>query len=190
MKIAVFCGASEPHNEHFTTAAQQLGKSISACGHTLVYGGSNLGLMGTVSSAALQQNGYVVAIIPTLFSDKIINSQKVSELIKVRNMAERKERMLAMCDMFVALPGGIGTIDEVVEVMVANQLKLFGAAEGKHIVKPVILLNIDSFFDNFISHIEHIKAEGLMRSNNGMAVCGSVSEAMACIEGKVHTQTI
>ena len=169
--IAVFCASSQPHTTAFTAAARQLGIRIASHGHTLVYGGSNLGLMGTVSSAALEAGGQVVGIIPTLFSEEIISSQRVSQLIRVGSMAERKERILAMSDAFVALPGGIGTIDEVSEVMVANQLQ--------QMEKPIILLNLNGFYDPFLKQLEWIKAEGMMRANGGLIVATSVDECMS-----------
>ena len=155
MHIAVFCGSSMPHNKEIVEAAAALGRRIAQEGHTLVYGGSNLGLMGIVSGAALEAGGRVVGVIPTLFSDDIIHSQRVTELVRVRSMAERKEYIIARSDAFVALPGGIGTLDEVLEVMVANQLK--------RIDKPIALYNPDGFFDPFIQQIDRMGAEGFFR---------------------------
>jgi hypothetical protein len=89
MNISVFCGASLPHSEQITEAARQLGRAIARGGHTLLYGGSNLGLMGAMSGAALQEGGRVVGVIPTFFSDDIIHSQPVSELVRVRTLDEQ-----------------------------------------------------------------------------------------------------
>ena len=168
MNIAVFCGSSKPRNDEYTDAARQLGRMLVEAGHTLVYGGSNLGLMGEVSGAALSAGGHVVGIIPTTFSEAIITSQPVSELVRVRSMAERKERIMKLCDAFVALPGGIGTIDEVSEVMVANQLG--------HICKPMLLLNMNGFYEPFLQQLRLFKDEGLMRSDGGLRVATTVRE--------------
>ena len=173
MKVAVFCGSSIPREGRYVDVARELGRRIAECGHTLVYGGSNLGLMGVVSGAALEAGGHVVGIIPTTFSEKIINSQPVTELVRVRSMGERKEMMIRTCDAFVALPGGIGTVDEVSEVMVANQLG--------HIDKPMILLNFDGFYEPFIALMHHIKEEGLMRSDAGLVAVESVEEVLCRI---------
>ena len=194
MNIAVFCGSSMPHNKEIIEAAAVLGSRIAQEGHTLVYGGSNLGLMGAVSGAALEAGGRVIGVIPTLFSDDIIHSQPVTELVRVRSMAERKERILEMCDAFVALPGGIGTIDEVSEVMVMNQLGLVrdrsGAShqhwqrvlDGTYKTKPMILLNIDGYYNPFLEQLRVIKEEDLMHSDAGLVSLNSVSEILEYLD--------
>lgn len=159
MNISVFCGATLPHNKAYIDAARQLGRLIALEGHTLLYGGSNLGLMGVVSSAALAEGGTVVGVIPTLFSEEIILSQPVTQLVRVSSLAERKTHLLAHSDAFIALPGGIGTLDEVTEVMVANQLQ--------HTNKPVMLINLDGYYDPFLQQLERFQTEGLMRSQTG-----------------------
>ena len=166
MHISVFCGASLPHSEQITEAARQLGRAIARGGHTLLYGGSNLGLMGATSGAALQEGGRVVGVIPTFFSDDIIHSQPVSELVRVRTLAERKEYLIAHSDAFVALPGGIGTLDEVLEVMVDNQLH--------HLGKPMILLNLGGYYNHFLAQLDAMRAEGLLRSTAGLVAVESV----------------
>ncbi len=158
MHIAVFCGSSMPRNKEMVEAAAALGRRIAQEGHTLVYGGSNLGLMGVVSGAALQEGGRVVGVIPTFFSDDIIHSQPVSELVRVRTLAERKEYLIAHSDAFVALPGGIGTLDEVFEVLVANQL---GQCS-----KPMGLLNTQGFFNPQIEMLRRMESEGLYNLTN------------------------
>ncbi|MBR0170614.1 MAG: TIGR00730 family Rossman fold protein [Bacteroidales bacterium] len=170
MNISVFCGASLPHSEQITEAARQLGRAIARGGHTLLYGGSNLGLMGATSGAALQEGGRVVGVIPTFFSDDIIHSQPVSELVRVRTLAERKEYLIAHSDAFVALPGGIGTLDEVLEVMVANQLH--------HLGKPMILLNLGGYYNPFLAQLDAMRAEGLLRSSAGLVAAASVEECL------------
>ena len=171
MNISVFCGASLPRSEQITEAARQLGRAIARGGHTLLYGGSNLGLMGVTSGAALQEGGRVVGVIPTFFSDDIIHSQPVSELVRVRTLAERKEYLIAHSDAFVALPGGIGTIDEVSEVMVMNQLQIVDGQrilDSSYRTKPMILLNIDGYYNPFLEQLRLVKEEGLMRSAEGL----------------------
>ena len=174
MKIAVFCGSGLPGDSRITKAAETLGRRLAEEGHTLIYGGSNLGLMGVVSGAALQEGGHVVGVIPTLFSEEIIQSQLVTELVRVRSMAERKEYIIARSDAFVALPGGIGTLDEVLEVMVANQLK--------QIDKPMYLLNMDGFFNPFLEQLRIIKENGLMRCDGGLVVASSVLETLELLD--------
>lgn len=152
--IGVFCASHIGRNPLFQSAAQQMGRLIASQGRTLVYGGSNLGYMGTVSTAALDQGGRVISVIPTIFSEEIINSQPRAETIRVNSMQERKTRMLEMCGAFVALPGGIGTLDEISEVLMSNQLKLCH--------KPIGLLNIEGYFSHLIELIRHMEQEGLV----------------------------
>ena len=152
MNISVFCGATLPHNQEYTNAAKQLGQLIAQGGHTLLYGGSNLGLMGTVSSAVLEGGGHVVGVIPSFFTEEIILSQPVTELVRVASMAERKEYLIAHSDAFIALPGGIGTLDETFEVMVSNQLGLCH--------KPMGLLDTNHFFGHLIEMLEQMERDG------------------------------
>ena len=170
MNISVFCASSQPHNTRIAEAAAELGHRLALGGHTLLYGGSNLGLMGVVSSAALQEGGRVVGVIPTLFSEEIIRSQPVTELVRVRSMAERKEYIIARSDAFVALPGGIGTLDEVLEVMVANQLK--------QIDKPMYLLNLDGFYNLFLEQLRQMHQMGFVRATGeaSLHAVGSTDE--------------
>ena len=185
MHIAVFCGSSMPRNKEIVEAAAALGRRIAQEGHTLVYGGSNLGLMGVVSGAALEEGGRVVGVIPNLFSDDIIHSQRVTELVRVRSMAERKERIMEACDAFVALPGGIGTIDEVSEVMVMNQLQIVDGKrvlDGSYRTKPMILLNIDGYYNPFLEQLRLTKEEGLMRSDAGLLAAADVNEIFSFLE--------
>lgn len=175
MNIAVFCGASLPRNTRFVDAARELGRAIAEGGHTLIYGGSNLGLMGVVSAAALNLDnrvgsaaGRVVGVIPTLFSEDIIRSQAVTELVRVGSMAERKDYIIRHSDAFIALPGGIGTLDEVSEVMVANQLQ--------HLGRPMILLNLDSYYNPFLAQLDAMRAEGLLRADGGLVSVDSVDD--------------
>ena len=181
MNISVFCASSQPRNPRIAEAAAELGRRLALGGHTLLYGGSNLGLMGTLSSTALEQGGRVVGVIPTLFSEDIIRSQSVTELVRVRSMAERKEYLIAHSDAFVALPGGIGTIDEIAEVMSANQLQI---VDGKRVLdgsfrpKPMILLNIDGYFDPFLAQIQRAHEEGLMRTIAGLVAVTNVLDIL------------
>ena len=181
MNISVFCGSSMPRNKEIVEAARGLGRQLALAGHTLLYGGSNLGLMGAVSGAALEAGGHVVGVIPNLFSEEIILSQPVTELVRVASMAERKEYLIAHSDAFVALPGGIGTIDEISEVLVSNQLQIVNnrrALDGSFLTKPMILLNLDGYYDFFLVQLLHIRRQGLMRSEAGLVSVGSVGEIM------------
>ena len=175
--VALFCGSSMPHNKEIVEAAAALGRRIAQEGHTLVYGGSNLGLMGVVSSAAMNEGGRVVAVIPTLFPEDIIQSQLVSEIIRVRSMAERKERIIAMCGAFVALPGGIGTLDELFEVAVANQLRRFSRNADKP-AKPMIMFDVDGFYSSLLSQLDLMRKEGLLHGDCGLLSATTLDETI------------
>ena len=153
MNISVFCGATLPRNPEYIHAARHLGQLLAQGGHTLLYGGSNLGLMGTVSGAVLEGGGRVVGVIPSFFTEEIILSQPVTELVRVATIAERKEYLIAHSDAFIALPGGIGTIDETFEVHVANQRGLCS--------KPMGLLNTLGFLNPQYDMLRRMEADGL-----------------------------
>jgi uncharacterized protein (TIGR00730 family) len=151
--IGLFCGSHCGSNPLFKQIAEQLGELIAANDYTLVYGGSSWGLMGVVASKVLENNGKVVGIIPDFFSENVVEQREIT-IHKVKSMAERKEMMADMADVFVALPGGIGTLDEVTEIMSMNQLGL--------IAKPIGLLNSNNFFDPFLKQIDNMFAEDLI----------------------------
>ena len=114
MNISVFCASSQPRNTRIAEAAAELGRRLAIGGHTLLYGGSNLGLMGTLSGAALGHGGRVVGVIPTLFSEDIIRSQRVTELVRVRSMAERKEYLIAHSDAGLV---SVKTVDDIFSIL-------------------------------------------------------------------------
>lgn len=151
--IGLFCGSHTGNNPLFARKAAELGKLIADGKLTLIYGGSSWGLMGIAASEVMNANGNVVGIIPDFFSDNVVEQRNII-LHKVKSMAERKEMMASMADVFVALPGGIGTLDEVTEIMSMNQLGL--------IAKPIGLLNIDGFFDPFLRQMSIMQNEGLI----------------------------
>lgn len=182
MNITVFCASSKPCDNTIANAAAELGRSIALNGHTLLYGGSNLGLMGTVSGSALNAGGRVVAVIPDFFSEEIINSQPVNEIIRVKSMAERKEYLIEKSDAFIALPGGIGTLDEVLEVMVYNQL---GPLRNPgHRDKPMILYNPGGFYDPFLIQLDHMGKNGFFRSGRRPSIISSstIEEIMKSLD--------
>lgn len=152
--ICVFCGSHFGNNPNFDTAAEELGRTMAVQGRELIYGGSNCGYMGTVSSAAIKAGGRVVGVIPTFFTDAVITSQPVDELIMAESMGERKRIMSDRCDAFVALPGGVGTLDEITEMLTANQLGFC--------IKPIALLNVDGYFDCFIAQMDRLLKDGLV----------------------------
>lgn len=167
--IAVFCGSHLGRNPHFQSAAQELGQLIASQGRTLVYGGSDRGYMGTVSTAALDGGARAIGIIPTLFSDDVIYSQPRAEIVLVGSMQERKSRIIDISDAFIALPGGVGTLDELSEVLMSNQL---GCC-----CKPMGLLNIDGYFDPLLQQLRYMLDEGLLGPGTEGAILSDSSPA-------------
>ncbi|MDY5969682.1 MAG: TIGR00730 family Rossman fold protein [Bacteroidales bacterium] len=167
MKIGVFCGSQMGRNPRFAKVSAEMGCLIARRGDTFVYGGSNWGYMGVSSGAALQEGGRVVGVIPSIFHEDVIQSQPVTELVVVSSMAERKQRIAEMSDAFIALPGGVGTLDEVTEMLTNNQLG-FGC-------KPVGLLNVDGFYDCFLQQLRLMLDEGLLRQSNFATVLSSAT---------------
>lgn len=152
--IAVFCASHLGRNPIFESTAQALGQLIALQGRTLIYGGSDRGYMGSVSTAALDGGARVIGVIPTLFSQEVINSQPRAETVLVESMQERKSYMLQQSDAFIALPGGIGTLDEISEVLMSNQLGIC--------CKPMGLLNVDGYFDPLLQQIGRMIEEDLL----------------------------
>lgn len=176
-RICVFCGSHFGNNPNFETAAAKFGTRIAEEGRELIYGGSNCGYMGTVSTAAIKAGGRVVGVIPSFFTDAVITSQPVDELIMVDTMGERKRIMSERCDAFVALPGGVGTLDEITEMLTANQLGFD--------VKPIALLNVDGYYDCFIAQMERLLKDGLVNRTtyNSMFAADSVARLLEMIDG-------
>jgi uncharacterized protein (TIGR00730 family) len=138
MNIAVYCGSSSGNNPKFIESAKILGRWIGENGHTLVYGGASKGLMGAVAGAVIEAGGKVIGVIPDV---AIIQARKhtgLTELIETKSMAERKSKMVELADAFVALPGGIGTLDEITEVMSLSSLEI--------IKGPVVLYDTDGYY--------------------------------------------
>ncbi len=156
-KLCVYCGSSPGRNPTYAEAARRLGRALAEAGIGLVYGGGSLGLMGEVARACLEAGGHVTGIIPEFLIREEIMLEGVNELIVTANMHERKMSMFEQSDGFCALPGGIGTLEELVEISTWAQL-------GQH-VKPIILANISGYWDPLLQLVEHMREEGFFRSS-------------------------
>ena len=154
--VCVFCGSGSGKSPVYQRAALTLGRDLANAGIGLVYGGGSLGLMGEVARAVLGNNGKVTGIIPGFLSEKEKMLRDVDELIVTENMHERKALMFERSDAFVALPGGIGTLEELVEQLTWSQL-------GRH-TKPIIVANIDGFWDPLMGLLKHMSDEQFIRS--------------------------
>ncbi len=156
--VCVFCGASIGANPLYREAAIALGQAIARRGLTLVYGGGAVGLMGIVADAALAAGGEVIGIIPQSLKDAEIGHAGLTRLEVVNGMHARKARMAALSDAFIALPGGLGTLEELFEVWTWGQL-------GYH-AKPLGLLDVNGFYTKLGSFLDHIVDEGFVRAQH------------------------
>ena len=177
--LCIYCGSGHGNDPVFTETAEALGHMLAAENIRLVYGGGSVGLMGTVARAALAKGGQVTGIIPQFLVDREVMLPEVSELIVTLDMHERKRLMFEHSDAFVALPGGIGTLEEVVEQMTWAQL-------GRH-KKPVMLANINGFWDPLVSLFEHMSASAFIRPGFELSygVATSVDQILPKIRKRV-----
>lgn len=153
--VCVYCGSGFGGDPAFADAARRLGTALARAGVKLVYGGGNVGLMGTVAGATLDAGGTVTGIIPDFLKSRERMLDAVQETIVVSDMHTRKRLMFDRADAFVALPGGIGTLEELVEQLTWAQL-------GQH-RKPILLLSVNGFWDPLITLIDHMRAHGFIR---------------------------
>ena len=153
--ICVFCGSSLGNDLIYKEKAEALGKIIAKENSTLVFGGSNLGLMGIIADAVLNNGGKVIGVIPEYLFNKGIAHTGLTELNVVKNMNDRKAMMIGLSDAFIAMPGGYGTLDEITEILSLNQLNMIG--------KPCSLFNIKGYFNDYLKQLDHSVKEKLLR---------------------------
>jgi uncharacterized protein (TIGR00730 family) len=156
--IVVYCGSNPGKNPVYKEAAYELGKKLCQKEINVVYGGGNLGLMGTVADGALENGGCVTGIIPNFLAKLEVAHKTLTELHFVDTMHERKAKMVSMSDGVITLPGGYGTMDELFEILAWSQLKIFHG--------PVGVLNINGFYDHLIAHCDKMMEEGFLRPEN------------------------
>ncbi len=155
--ICVYCGSGPGSNPRFIEAAIALGKVLAEKRIRLVYGGGSIGLMGALATSVLDHGGTVTGIIPDFLTSRENALTRVQELIVTPDMHERKRLMFERSDAFVALPGGVGTLEELVEQMTWKQL-------GRH-SKPILLANIDGFWEPLLALLAHMRATQFIRPN-------------------------
>ncbi|MBR1193186.1 TIGR00730 family Rossman fold protein [Bradyrhizobium sp. AUGA SZCCT0240] len=153
--VCVYCGSGSGSNHRFLEAATALGKVFAENSIRLVYGGGSVGLMGAVAKSVLDHGGAVTGIIPDFLANRERMNPNLTELVVTPDMHERKRLMFERSDAFVALPGGVGTLEELVEQMTWQQL-------GRH-TKPVLLANIDNFWEPLIALLTHMRANQFIR---------------------------
>jgi uncharacterized protein (TIGR00730 family) len=152
--VAVFCGSRVGAREEYMLAADGFGRELAAREFTLVYGGGNVGLMGALADGALDLGGQVVGVIPDFLRDREVCHEGLTELVVVDDLFERKAIMIERADAFVALPGGIGTYDEILEVIAWRQLR--------QLRQPIGVLNVGGYFDPWLASLRHAVDEGFV----------------------------
>ena len=176
MKIAVYLGSSFGNDPAFRESAEEIGSWIARAGHTLIYGGSGVGLMGTLADAALRFGGEVVGVEPQFFIDDGLVHEGIAKTVATETMAERKVLMMEMGEAYIALPGGIGTLDEISEVIALATL-------DKH-AKPCIIYNKNGYYDSLKAVFDDMVAAGFLTEDARGKVCfadslGAVKAALA-----------
>ena len=159
MNICVYCGSSRGYDTSIHRQAEEFARQLSGKGHRLIYGGGSIGIMGILADTVMKNGGEVTGVIPKDLFRKEVAHQGITELITVDDMHQRKSTMADLADAFVALPGGFGTLEELFEIITWNQIGIFR--------KPVVVLNLNSFFNPVIQMIEQAIDAGFIKPHNG-----------------------
>jgi uncharacterized protein (TIGR00730 family) len=175
-RLAVYCGSASGSTENFADATRATARAMTDAGVDLVYGGGRLGLMGLIADSVLASGGKVFGVIPHALVDLEVAHTGLTELYRVANMHERKAKMTDLADAFLALPGGIGTLDELFEAWSWNAL-------GYH-AKPFCLLNVDGFWDGLIEFCDHARVSGFMsqQRRDQLLVASTPDEALKLLD--------
>lgn len=158
MNICVFCGSASGNDPVYAGAARDLGEYLASEGHTLVYGGGNVGLMGVLADAVLANGGEVIGVIPDFLMRREVAHMALTKLEIVDTMHLRKQRMAELSNAFIAMPGGWGTLDELAEILTWRQLGL--------ITQPIGILNVKKFFDPLLASMRTMVEEGFLKASH------------------------
>ncbi|MBQ9068047.1 MAG: TIGR00730 family Rossman fold protein [Eggerthellaceae bacterium] len=174
MNITVYCGVALGNSPAYKQSAIDLGTWMAQAGHTLVYGGGGIGMMGALANAVLDHGGNVLGIIPQFLVDREQLNPRIVNPVVVQTMAERKKLLCDNADAFVMLPGGIGTFEEITEVL--SQIKLGFIAE------PVFIVNIEGCYDHFVASLNELCRNGFLKEEESpYTVVASIAELAAVI---------
>jgi uncharacterized protein (TIGR00730 family) len=175
--VAVFCASATGTRLIYRDAAEELGRSLARRNIGLVYGGSNVGLMKAVAEAALALNGKVIGVIPEVLVDLEVAHHGITELHVTSTMHTRKALIGEKADAFIALPGGFGTFEELFEVLAWHTLKIHA--------KPILLLNVNGFYDKLLVFLDDCVAEGMLKpkSRELLLVADNVEDALTQLLG-------
>ena len=158
MKICVFCGSSMGNKKEYSDAANHVGEYFVKNNIELIYGGADVGLMKILADVVLAGGKKVIGVMPHMLIEKEVEHKGITQLIEVSSMAERKEKLIEISDGFIAMPGGIGTLDELVEVLIMNQLRISD--------KPIGILNIEGYFDSLLQFFRDTVDSGFVREEH------------------------
>lgn len=173
MNICVYCGSSPGNSPQIIERAKEFGRLMAERNHTLIYGGSSLGIMGTVADSVMVHGSEVIGVIPENLFSKEVAHRGITRLITVKDMHQRKSHMAELADAFVAFPGGFGTMEELFEIITWNQIGLLN--------KPVTVMNLDGFYDSLVQMIDHAVDSGFIKPKNREIV--QVAETLEhCLE--------
>lgn len=153
--LALFCGSCDGNGDQYVRLAADFGACCADNGLTLYYGGARLGLMRAAAEAAMQKGGRVIGVMPAIFSNNVVVADNVTEMLRVASMSERKQTLEQLADAFVALPGSMGTMDELFEVLTDAQLGLHS--------KPIVILNAFGYYDFLLNQLMRFEEEGFLR---------------------------
>ena len=183
MNITVYLGANEGKDPSLKTAVRELGTWIGESGSRLIYGGSKSGLMGELAESVLQAGGEVIGVEPQFFIDMEYQYDEITELIVTKDMTERKMKMIELGDVFIAFPGGTGTLEEIAEVMSKVSLK--------HLTAPCILYNLNDYYDGLQTLLRHMTEMGLSspKRQEGIYFARDLSEIRKIIENQRSNAT-
>lgn len=175
-RLCVFCGSHVGARESYARAARELGSLLAGRGIGLVYGGGRVGLMGILADAALAGGGEVIGVITQGLLDREVGHGGLTELLVVETMHERKALMARLADGFVALPGGIGTLDELFEIWTWRQLGIHD--------KPLALLSVEGYFEPLVNTVDHLVTEGFLSASTrrALALVSEPGELMAYLD--------
>ena len=184
MNITVYLGANEGKDPSLKTAVRELGTWIGESGSRLIYGGSKSGLMGELAESVLQAGGEVIGVEPQFFIDMEYQYDEITELIVTKDMTERKMKMIELGDVFIAFPGGTGTLEEIAEVMSKVSLK--------HLTAPCILYNLNDYYDGLQTLLRHMTEMGLSspERQEGIYFAKDLSEIREIIKNQRSNVTI
>ena len=176
-KVCVFCGSKNGNNENYTKIAFKVGKELAGKKYTIIYGGGNNGLMGALAAGVTSAKGDLFSIIPKYFQNKDIILKKSNKILFTKDFFERKKMMITHADIFLILPGGFGTLDELFEVISLNQLNI--------IKKKIVLLNTNNFWNSLKALIKDLKRNDFLYTKENIIFKSSVAKTIEFIENSL-----